>query len=632
MLDKIREGSQSLWVKIFLVLIALTFALAGIGGYIANQPEPAVAKVNGEDITQAEFDRAVENERARQKQQFGDFYDQLARDPRFTQRLRSQVVNDLVNQKLLEQAASESGLRVSSAQVKAAIADMASFKVAGQFDNDLYLTSLRSAGYTPDSFAQALRGDLVTQQFVQGVIASEFVLPSEIDATQQLIGQTRSGEYTEVALADYLEQVEVAEEDVQLWYEANRQMFAVPEQVKVAYVTIDAGELAENVEVSDEEVNTYYEGNKNRYGTEPQYRFSHILIEAGDDEAAAQAEAEALLAQLQNGADFGALAQEHSDDVFSGEAGGDLDFIQEGTMDEDFEAAAFALENVGDISDVVESSFGFHIIKLTDVKEGSVTPLAEVRSEIVAALQEQRVKQRYYELQQEVSELAFEVPDTFEPITEELGLRAQESDFFSRNNAPAPLNSPAALAELFSEVLIEEQLNSEIIEVNDTTSVVVRVLGHKEETTQALDEVRDQVVENVRREQAQQLAQDAADALVAQIEAGEADATAFTTLENVSRQTAEHPRGVTQLLFAMSVPASDSVAVDTVSLANGNIAVVALRGMQAGEVSAAQAAQLQDQLQNNVMDETYRAIIQALRADAEIEILLNSGQAENQED
>ncbi|RUO74312.1 peptidylprolyl isomerase [Pseudidiomarina sediminum] len=631
MLDKIREGSQSLWVKIFLVLIALTFALAGIGGYIANQPEPAVAKVNGEDITQAEFDRAVESERARQKQQLGDFYDQLARDPRFTQRIRSQVVNDLVNQKLLEQAASESGLRVSSAQVKAAIADMASFKVAGQFDNDLYLTSLRSAGYTPESFAQALRGDLVTQQFVQGVIASEFVLPSEVDATQQLIGQTRSGEYAEVALADYLEQVEVADEDVQLWYEANRQLFAVPEQVKVAYVTIDAGELAENVEISDEEVTAYYEGNKNRYGTEPQYRFSHILIEAGDDEAAAKAEAEALLTELQNGAEFAALAKEHSDDVFSGEAGGDLDFIQKGTMDEDFEAAAFALENVGDISEVVESSFGYHIITLTDVKEGSVTPLAEVRSEIVANLQEQRVKQSYYELQQQVSELAFEIPDTFEPIQEELGLTAKETDFFSRNNAPAPLNSPAALAELFSDVLIEEQLNSEIIEVSDTTSVVVRVLDYKEETTQSLDEVRDQVVENVRREQAQQLAQEAADALARQLEAGEADASAFTALENVARQTVDHPRGVTQLLFAMSVPAADSVAVDTVSLANGNIAVVALRSMQAGEVSAAQAAQLKDQLQNNVMDETYRAIIQALRADADVEILLSSSQTETED-
>lgn len=623
MLERIREGSQSLWVKVFLVLIALTFALAGIGGYIANQPEPAVALVNGEEITQVEFDRAVENERARQQQQMGDFYDQLARDPRFTQQLRNRVVNELVSQKLLEQAAKAQGLRVSAEQVKAAIRDIPSFKVAGQFDNDLYLTTLRSLGYTPDGFAQVVRRDLVTQQFVQGIVSSEFVLPSEVDATQQLIGQTRSGKYAEIAIADYIAQVEVDEAAVEAWYNENIQRFAVPEKVKLAYVLVDAGSIAENIDIAEEDIQAYYEGNMSEYSTAPQYRFSHILIETNDDAAAAKAEAESLLTELESGADFAEVAKANSDDVFSGELGGDLDFIEKGTMDADFEEAAFALENVGDMTGVVETSFGYHIIKLTDIKEGSVTPLADVRAEIVAELQDERVKQRYYELQQQVAELTFEVPDTFAPVAEELGLQVVETELFSRNNAPAPLDSPAVLEPVFNGQLIGEQLNSELIEISDTESVVVRVVGHEPATTQSLDEVRADVTEQVRSERAQVLAEERAAEIVAKLQADEATGVDFTALDNVARQAPGHPRAVVQKLFNLAAPAEGTVTAETANLSNGNVAVVALTAVTAGSVDEAQTAQLQDQLVNGYMQESYQAVVQALRADAEIEILLN---------
>lgn len=629
MLDRIREGSQSLWVKIFLVLIALTFALAGIGGYIANQPEPAVALVNGEEITQVEFERAVENERSRQKQQLGDFYDQLARDPGYTQNLRARVVNDLVNQKLLEQAAKAQGLRASPAQVKAAIRDISSFKVAGQFDNDLYQTTLRSLGYTPDGFAALIRRDLVTQQFVQGLVDSEFVLPSEVDSTQRVLGQLRSGRYAELTTADYLDQVEVTDTAIESWYNENIERFAIPEQVKVAYVLVDAGTIAEEIEVTDEEVQAFYEGNERRYSEAPQYRFSHILIEAGDDEAAAAAEAQALLEELQQGADFAALAEEHSDDIFSGEQGGDLDWIEPGTMDADFEEAAFALESVGDITGVVETSFGYHIIKLTDKKPGSVTPLAEVRDEIVAHLREERVKQRYYELQQDVTELTFEIPDTFAPVTEDLGIEVQRTDWFSRENAPAVMRSPAVLAEVFSADLIAEQLNSDLIEISDTESVVVRVIDHKPASTQPLSEVREQVAENVRREEAQELALQAADEVLTQVRTGEpVNSVEFTPVTEVSRQTTGLPRAVVQSLFSMAAPAEGSVNVDTATTASGNVVVVVLSSVSEGSVDPARTTQLQEQLKNNYMQQMYQAVIEALRSDAEIEILLNSGNEE----
>src|SRR5690554_1964545 len=355
MLDRIREGSQSIVVKVILVLIALTFALAGIGGYITNQPEPSVAVVNGEEIGRVEFDRAVENERARQQQQYGDFYDTLAADPAFNQRLRSQVLNDLINQKLVEMYARDAGLRVSDDQVKAAIRDISGFQVAGQFDNATYQMTLNGLGYTPDGFAEMMRRDLARTQMLQAMVNSEFALPSEAAAVQRLLNQKRSGAFARITLDDYLAEVEVTDAEIEQWYQDNQSAFAVPEQVRVEFVALDADAVAETVEIDESVVRDWYENNKSRYETPDRFRFAHILIE-GEDEAARD-EAQQVLTQLTEGADFAELAAQYSDDVFTADSGGDLDFIEQGTMDPEFDEAAFALTEVGETTGVVSTSF-----------------------------------------------------------------------------------------------------------------------------------------------------------------------------------------------------------------------------------------------------------------------------------
>lgn len=627
MLERIREGSQSITVKVILVLIALTFALAGIGGYISNTPEPTVAIVNGENITRAEFDRALENERARQKQQFGDFYDQLAADPAFNRRLRSQVLNDLVNQKLTEQYAFNQGLRVSDEQVKNAIRDIPSFRVAGQFDNETYQYSLRNLGYTPQMFAELMRRDMTRSQLLQTLVNSEFVLDSEVRSVQQLVNQSRSGRYARLALADYQDKVELTDADIEQWYQQNLNQFVVPEQVKAEFVVIDAGSIAEDLVIEEQTIQEWYEGNLSRYETASQYRFSHILIEAEDGNEQARATAEQVLAELQAGADFAELAAQYSDDLFSAEQGGDLDWLEQGTMDQDFEEAAFALEETGDISGVVETSFGFHIIKLTDKRPGSVTPLADVRDEIVADIRDRRVKQAYYELQQRVAEMAFEIPDTLQPVAEETDLQVRSSDWFSRETAPSALNHPAVLEQVFNRDFIAESLNSDLIETSDTESVIVRVTDYQPQTTRPLEEVRGTVTEAVRTEKAQQLAQQAADELVNQLDAGESVGVEMIALDDITRQTTEYPRAVIQALFSQAAPGT-GVAVTSTTLNNGDLAVVELTGVEAGEITGDLASQLTEQLSNSTSQELYAAFIEALRADAEIEITIDQAVAQ----
>lgn len=622
MLDRIREGSQSIVIKALLVLIALTFALAGIGGYITNQPEPAVAKVNGEEITRVEFDRAVENERSRQQQQLGDFYATLAADPAFNQRLRSQVLNDLVNQKVVELYARDAGLRVSDEQVKAAIRNIAAFQVAGQFDNQTYQMTLNGLGYTPDGFAELMRRDLARTQLLQAIVETQFALPTEASAVQQLLNQQRSGAYATFELANYLSTVEVTDEEIAQWYDANQSRFNVPEQVKVEFVALDADALAESIEIDETAVREWFEQNRAGYETPDRYRFSHILIE-GDDEAA-RAEAQEVLTKLTEGADFAELAAEYSDDIFTAETGGDLEFLEKGLMDPEFDEAAFALQEVGDISGVVSTSFGYHVIKLTDIEKGSSTSYEEVRDEIVSEMREERVKQAYYELQQKASELAFDVPDTLQAVADETGLTVRTTSWFNRNNAPSALNNPAALQQVFNQDFIAEGLNSDLIETSDTQAVIVRVLDYQAASVKPLDEVRAQVLDNVRTEKAQAAARQDADALAVALRAGETTDVQMAAIDSVDRRNTELPRAVVQSLFEQAVPSDEGVQVAVTELNSGALAVVQLTSATVGEVDEAMQAQLTDQLVNSFTQQGYGAFVEALRAEADVELLLNA--------
>ena len=230
-------------------------------------------------------------------------------------------------------------------------------------------------------------------------------------------------------------------------------------------------------------------------------------------------------------------------------------------------------------------------------------------------------------MQQEVAKLAFEVPDTLSAVTEATGLTTQTSDWFSEASARGALAAPAVVQEVFSNEMITDRFNSDIIEISDTESVVVRVVDHKDATTQPLAEVTEQVRQALTVERAQELALQRADAIATALRAGEATDAELTEVSQVTRQTSEFPRMVVQTLFGMAAPAADSMNVETVTLSNGDIAVVRLDSVSAGAVDAEQSVQLQEQLMNNYSQEVYSAVINSLRNDAEIEVLLNQNSA-----
>ena len=628
MLERIREGSQGPWAMAIIVLIVLSFVFAGVSSYVSSSGVTAAAEVNGEEISQQDVERAYQSQRARLEAQFGESIGALFSDENYLRDFRLNVLDRLIADTLVLQKAEELGLRVSDKQIREAIVQMPEFQTAGTFDNERYLMLLRQNGFQPASFSNYMRQQMTREQLARAVSASDFALPAEVTLANALQQQTRNAEYLIVDSAPFASEVELSDEEVNTFYEANLAQFDTQEKVNIAYVILSVDDLKGDVTVSDEEVEQYYTENNLLYKTAEERRVSHIIIEFGDDEAAAKAKAEALVAELANGADFATLAQENSDDTFTAENGGDLDFITAGMMDEAFDDAAFSLAQVGDVSEVVETEFGYHIIKLTDIKPEEVTPLAEVSEEIRNQLATDKATDRFYSLQNDMANLAFEVPDTLEDVAGVANKPVKETGLVSAQLVPAPLNVPAVTSRVFDPAFIEEGLNSDLIELDDDTIAFVRIAEHEPQRTQSLDEVRTRILAQLRAEKAQQAAADWATNVVEQIKAGETpslelgDVTlSWESKEALTRTSGELPRALVETLFTLGNAAPDNI--DIAELGSGDVGIVKVTGINQPEaLSEEDSAALAQQIATASAQTGYQAFIDSLRNAADVKINL----------
>jgi peptidyl-prolyl cis-trans isomerase D len=436
MLERIREGSQGIAAKIILGVVIVSFAIAGVSSSLGIQGSVPVAEVNGVEIAQTEYVRAYQNERNRMQQQFGEFFEQLAASPGYMEGIKSGVLDRLVEKELSQQLADELGLFIGDDQIKQAIIETTAFHVDGKFDNDRYLQTLARAGYTPSKFREIMREDMLTRQLLVALTNSEFSLDNEAAYFAKLQNQTRDIEYAEVSLEQFKQGVTAEQDELEASYQENIDRYQTPEQVSLSYINLTVDDLVDQITVSDEEIQQQYDASPDAYKRDERRRASHILIGSDD-----KAKADDLLAQIKGGADFAELAKTHSEDTFSGEKGGDLDFFARGVMTSEFEDAAFALVNKGDVSDVVESEFGFHIIKLTDIEAESIQPLSEVKETIAVSIKREKANILFGEKQQLIADLAFEISDSLEDAAAEAGVKVETTPLFSAATAPAIVNN-----------------------------------------------------------------------------------------------------------------------------------------------------------------------------------------------
>ncbi|MFQ2467237.1 peptidylprolyl isomerase [Aeromonas caviae] len=626
MLDKLREGAQGKVAKVILGLIILSFALAGVGSYLNGPARTAPATVNGNDISAPALENAYRNERARMESQMGEAFNQLAANPDYMKQFRRGVLDRLIDQALIDDKARSLGLRVSDEQIKQAIVAMPEFAENGKFSNDRYLQLIRRAGMTPEMFRDSLRQDMVRQQLMGAVLGSEFALKGEAEQLDRLYNQTRDLRLIRLAASAYVDGIEVSDAEVEQFYKANSARFMNDETVKVDYLLLDAANLGKNIKVTEQDAQDYYDQHQDLFQRPERRQVAHILIPFGKDEKAAEQKAEAVLAKAKAGDDFAALAKADSSDTFSAKKGGELDWFEKGVMDPAFEKAAFALDKAGDLSAVVKSPFGFHIIKLLGVEPAKTKPFVDVMSDTIARLQSEKAKEQFFAEQQKMADSSFENPDSLDLTAEAMGLQVQSTGYFSQADAPAPLNDPKVLSVAFSEQLRDDNTNSDVIELADGKALVLHIMGHQPKAAKPLAEVKEQVITAIKHDKASEVARGKAQGLLDKLKAGEnvqADLTALglkvDTHTGVSRFAQEMDQNLVTQAFRMPHPTDGKPSVELVTEANGDRVVVALDKVNVIKEPSQMVSLLQGQLGQGKAQADYKSLIDELRKAAKIE-------------
>ncbi len=613
MMDRLREGVNSIAVKIILGLIILSFVFAGVGNYIIGGSGNAAAKVGDTEIGRSAFEQAYQSERNRMQAQMGDYFSNLLADPAYVQSFRKSVLDRMINEVLLEQYAASLGLRISDEQVRNEILNMEPFLNDGKFDQDIYQAALRRAGYTVDSFAEYLRRDMTRQQVRAAIENSVFSLSNEVAALSQLITQKRDIQTITLMLDDFARHVDLTDEELQTYYDTHQANYTRPEQMKVAYLELSAEALKEQMSVSEKEAQQYYAEQISKYTTKEQRQLSHILVE-GDDEAKAQN----ILDELNSGADFTALAKAKSEDVGSAQEGGLLGWIEKGTMDPTFEEAAFALEKAGDTSGLVKSSFGYHIIRLDAIKLPQAKPYEQVADEIKSDIAEQKAVERFYELQTELETVAFEYPNSLDDAAKAVALPVQNTDFISLDDAPESLSSAAVLQALGSAEVKDDRLNSEVIEIAPEHVVVVRINDLRDEAVLPFDEVKPLVVTELSDAKGEQQAKELAVKVMDELKAGNDTVLAEHNLAWGETESVDRGSELSSAVFAMPKPEEGKVVYSQTTDMQGNVVLIALSAVTT-DIEPMYTEQIGSQLVSAEGQQDLTVLLKDLREKADIE-------------
>ena len=626
MLEDIREKSQGLTAKIILGLIILTFAVAGVGSY-SNSADTSVATVNGEAISQQAFNKAYQAQRGRMAQQFGEMFDTLSNDASYMANFRQGILDNLINEKLIDQNSEALAIRVSDARLKETIRQMPEFQVDGAFDNNRYLAIINQAGFFQSSdFRDYLRVEMTRRQLSQALVATEFNLPYQETLQLALQNQTRDIRFATIAAAQFKVGIELTDEEVNNYYLTNQARFENEEQVKVDYISLNVTDIAKGINVTDDELASYYQENLTSFTAAEQRRISHILIEFVDgnaDDDSIEAQAEAVLARLQQGEDFAVLAKELSNDTFSGENGGDLEWLEPGVMEDSFDEAALALVNVGDISALVKTSFGYHVLKLTDYKTEVIQKFDDIQDELRIKLSNDQAQDKYFTLQQEMARISFEFPDSLEDAAAEVNVTIQTSPWLLRSGNVTPFDQSQVVEAAFSEMVLQENMNSDLIEVNDEVALVLRLNTFQEANVKPLTEVEAQIKDILVNQKATEKAQQTVDSLLADFNAGNDISSQLTELNasfinkgKVARYSSEVDQSISRAAFVLPHPISGVISASSVALSNGDLALIEVTAVEVNEAAA--NPNLAQQQTSQLAQSAYQSFVNSLKVGAEI--------------
>ena len=469
--------------------------------------------------------------------------------------VRRAVLDQLVDERVVYAAALKAGLTVTDAELQGIIAEIPAFREdggTGKFSAALYQSALRNQGMSERMFEAMLRKDLILNRARQSVASTAFVPASVMERLYHLRAQEREVSQQVLSPEQFIGKVQIAPDAVKAYYDANQDQFKLPEKVRVQYAILSLEGIQHKVTLTPDQLEKYYEERRAQFEKPEERRASHILITvpAGatpEQKAKAREKAEALIAQAKKSPQaFAELAKKSSEDPGSAAEGGDLGFFPRGKMVKPFDDAVFGMK-VGDIAGPVETQFGFHVIKLADIKAAEGPKLETVKAQVEEELRKAEAGKRFAEAAETFSNLVYEQPDSLKPAAEALGLELQTTGWITRQGgADNPLlNNEKFLRALFSDDALKQERNTEAVEIAPNMLVSARVIEHQAATLRPFEDVRAEIVSRLTHDKAVELAKQEGEALLAQLQKGEADGRAWSAPQMVTRERRAglHPDG-----------------------------------------------------------------------------------------
>ncbi len=557
MFDSVRNNKKI--VQVFLALITLPFAFFGVDSYVRNAGGGNdMASVGDTKISIPQFEQALRERQDQLRQSLGANYKSEMLN---SSEARLNVLNSLVDQRLMLLEAEKNRLLTSDNVLRDVISKIPSLQVDGKFSMDRYESALRAQGMSRPQFEARLRQDLTIQQLIGSVGDTSFVSEAQADAMLRLQSEERQFSEFRISPEQFADKVKIDTATVQKYYDDNNAMFQVAEQVKAEFLVLSLDALLAQATVSDAEVKVWYDSHKDRYEQAEERRASHILILTnGPDKDKAKAKAEEALKEVQKSpAKFAELAKQYSQDPGSAQKGGDLGFFSHGMMVKSFEDSVFK-QKEGEISGLVQSEFGYHIIKLTGIKPGKLRPIDEVRPEIEGELKRQTASRKFAEAAEIFNNMVYEQSDSLQPAADKFKLKIQQSNWIPKNPDPkqiaalGPLANEKILTAIFSEDVVKNKRNSEAVEIAPSTLLAARVVEHIPATIKPFDSVKADIEKLLKAKEEAAMARNSGEAKLAELKNTGDDKLAWSVAKGISRmQNLQVPPASMQAIFKADV-------------------------------------------------------------------------------
>ena len=608
MLEAIRKKSKG-WVAYLIVgLIAVPFALFGIQQYMGGSSNSVIASVDGEDISLNYYYQKLNTQQRNLQQQLGSSY-----SAEIDNALRQTIIDTLINEKLLENFTNSMKLFTLDEEVRSLIQSNPVFQVDGVFSEDRYIQILRLNNFTPLGYELEQSKSMSLDQIKRNLNNSAFLSTVQIEQLNDLSSQQREVSFMVLNTEKYKDQIVVNQEQISEYFDKNKSNFIEGRKVQVDFVELSLDNIEQQIDPDNETLQKLYIENEKLYTNPEQRRAQHILLDEVSN-------ASAILKEIKQGGDFSELARIHSKDIATGENGGDLGLFERELMVPEFDEAVFDM-NVGDISEVVKTDYGYHIIKLNEIQPATLQSFEEVEEQLLA-LHKKNVNQKaLYELQEELSNLAYE--ESIDVVSDQLDLELQTSDFFSEFSTEY---EEVFVSTAFSDIVLNDGENSDVIELSKDRFIVMSLTDQQPERQKVLDEVEDQIVDILRNLGAKQLIDELAQTISSSlISGGDAQAKALMAENDLEwnevgwiTRSSQLPFNVTSKVYKLSKPNTGEHTYHSQSADANTTLVIDLKAVKLSEEDI--NSEIIDLYLSEENNELFLSLVKKLRDSAEIKI------------